>query len=252
MKWRTLSRLPVLAVPFLKHLSRFNRLAHISTNLALLCTCTTIKVYVMFRLTTATLVLFFLLASNVGVGQAHPQSALDPARNRDRAVNSYVALRRYFYQPDTHLYHDTYPQVAGNPYSYHWPFSQAVAATVDMAKIPEIGSQYHDSVRDRFVGLEHYWNTTTPPPGYDSYVRPPLGGAAISFMTTTSGPGWNWCACIRSRATERRCSALSKFLISWFRDGIAIRRIWFQAGCFGRNRQTYAPAAPCPTPLLPS
>ena len=35
--------------------------------------------------------------------------------------------------------------------------------------------------RIRFAGLQLYWNDTTTPPGYDSYVRPPLGGGGDKF-----------------------------------------------------------------------
>jgi hypothetical protein len=167
------------------------------------------------------LVLVLLLAGNVSVGQAQ-QGVNDSARNRDHAVTSYAALRRYFYQPDAHLYRETYPQVTGNPYSYHWPFSQAVAATVDMAKLPQIGGQYYDSMRDRLVGLERYWNTTTTPPGYDSYVRPLLGGGGDKFYDDNEWAGLELVRIYQmtgDRAALQRAQQVFDLVVSgWDRD----------------------------------
>jgi hypothetical protein len=56
-----------------------------------------------------------------------------------------------------------------------------MAATNDMSGIRSIGASYAADARDRLAGLQLYWNDTTTPPGYDSYVRPPLGGGGDKF-----------------------------------------------------------------------
>ena len=85
-----------------------------------------------------------------------------------RAAASYAALQRYLYVPDQKLY-------KGDPYSYTWPFSQAMSATVALAGVPRLGTHYAGDVRDRLDGLDHYFDSGGDPPGYDGQVRPPLG-----------------------------------------------------------------------------
>lgn len=129
-------------------------------------------------------------------GLEHPipaaAAALSSGRNAQRAVAAYEAMQRHFYQPQQHLYAETFP-ATGNPYSFVWPLSQAYAATVDMAGLPGIGGRYAADVADRTVGLQLYWNPTPAshnppsppappsPPGYASGVMPPLGGGGDLF-----------------------------------------------------------------------
>ncbi len=101
-------------------------------------------------------------------------------KNTNRAIASYDALQGYFYDEGTGLYLEEYPRAGGNPYSYVWPYSQAMAGTVDLAGLRGVGG-YEDDVRDRLRALEYYWNAETQPPGYDSYVRPPLGQGGDKF-----------------------------------------------------------------------
>lgn len=98
-----------------------------------------------------------------------------PADHLARARESYAALQRFFYQPSTRLYHERYPPAGGPRFAYLWPFSQALAATIDLWQTPGAGDAYADEVLDRLDGLERYWNARSRPPGYDSAVRPPLG-----------------------------------------------------------------------------
>lgn len=84
----------------------------------------------------------------------------------DRAVASYEALQRHFYQPDKKLY-----QGANGSIAYAWPFSQALGATVDLAALPEVGARFRDDLQERLEGLSHYWNGHSSPPAYDSAVR---------------------------------------------------------------------------------
>lgn len=113
--------------------------------------------------------------------QAQDDSAV-PGRGRyaQRARASYDALQRYFYDPATSLYRETYPHTGGNPWSFVWPFSQALLATQAMTGLPN-GHKYRDDLTNRYTALEGYWNSGTSPPGYDSYLRPPLGHGGDKF-----------------------------------------------------------------------
>jgi hypothetical protein len=79
----------------------------------------------------------------------------DPAR----ALLAYNAMQQNFYIPGTGLYE-------GEPYSYLWPFSQALAATVSVSDIPgQAASSASANFRElhvRLVGLEKYWGTPAP------------------------------------------------------------------------------------------
>jgi hypothetical protein len=110
--------------------------------------------------------------------EAQPE---DPRRYSDRAEASYAALQRYFYDPATSFYLEEYPRTGGNPWSYVWPFSQALLATQAMTGIPRVGRRYRTDLADRYAALEAYWNAETTPAGYDSYLRPPLGQGGDKF-----------------------------------------------------------------------
>lgn len=138
------------------------------------------KTATMLRGISVTL-LFGLLASCASV-QDGPDLApqVGKKQNLERATLAYGALQQYF-ETDHGLYLEEYPNTTSNPYSYVWPFSQALTATADMTALPRIGSQYQDELARDLEALELYWNDTTTPPGYDSYVRPPLGGGGDKF-----------------------------------------------------------------------
>ncbi|KKI90109.1 glycosyl hydrolase [Bacillus sp. SA1-12] len=122
-----------------------------------------------------------LLLVSIAFPGLNAEAAPHKQKNMDRAIDSYQALQKYFYQADTKLYHEEYPHNGGNPYSYVWPFSRAMAATIDMSQLNKIGESYKDDVQDRLQGVELYWNNETDPPGYDSYVRPPFGNGGDKF-----------------------------------------------------------------------
>jgi Glycosyl hydrolase family 76 len=92
----------------------------------------------------------------------------------DRAIAAYNAMQQYFYAGDgSSLYTQNSPQ-SGNPYSYLWPFSRALAGTITLAGVPpELlgGASYAPDVSDRLVGLSRFWDGT----GYDSYPAAPYG-----------------------------------------------------------------------------
>ncbi|MEV0400224.1 glycoside hydrolase family 76 protein [Actinoallomurus sp. NPDC050550] len=111
---------------------------------------------------------------------AGPATASDTSGAVARATASYRALQRYL-AADHGLYLETYPhREQDNPYSYVWPYSQALVGTLTLAGLPG-GGRYAGDVTDRLRALEAYWNGQTDPPGYDSYLRPPLGQGGDKF-----------------------------------------------------------------------
>jgi glycosyl hydrolase family 76 len=121
-----------------------------------------------------------LAAVLAGPLAASPASAGTGPASTSRATASYRALQRYL-ATDHGLYRETYPQQdTGNPYSYVWPYSQAMVGTLMLNGMPG-GGRYADDVAHRLRALEAYWNAETDPPGYDSYLRPPLGQGGDKF-----------------------------------------------------------------------
>ncbi len=76
--------------------------------------------------------------------------------NPARALVAYEAMQQNYYIPGTGLYE-------GEPYSYLWPFSQALAATVSVSNIPgqvaTTASTYSRELNTRIYGLQKYWGT---------------------------------------------------------------------------------------------
>lgn len=74
----------------------------------------------------------------------------DPAR----ALLGYKAMQENFYIPGTGLYE-------GEPYSYLWPFSQALAATISVSNIrgqqARQSAAYPRELHVRLYGLAKYW-----------------------------------------------------------------------------------------------
>lgn len=122
------------------------------------------------------LALGLALASALGPEATSVAAAERQQRNVERAIAAYEALQRYFYLSDPKLYRETYPPPTdARPYAYHWPYSQALAATLDVLALPGVGGRFAGDARDRLAGLQLYWNERASPAGYDSYVRPPHG-----------------------------------------------------------------------------
>jgi hypothetical protein len=120
------------------------------------------------------------LALALAVAAAHPGGA-DPVpdRNAIRAGAAYRAMQRVFYRQDRRVYRESVP---GRRPATAWSFSQALAATIAMANLPERGGAFHADVRDRLLALARYWNPSSAPPGYDSLLRPPAGkGGGAQF-----------------------------------------------------------------------
>jgi predicted alpha-1,6-mannanase (GH76 family) len=101
-------------------------------------------------------------------------------RSADWAVEAYLSLKQYF-EAGNGLLLEEYPNTQQNPYSYVWPYSQAAIGVENLAGVPGVGAAYEPDVRRRMAMYDKYWNNTTRPRGYDSYVRPPLGQGGDKF-----------------------------------------------------------------------
>ncbi len=113
--------------------------------------------------------------------------------NPARALVAYKAMQQSFYIPGTGLYE-------GEPYSYLWPFSQALAATVSVSNIPGQAraskSAYPRELHVRMYGLQKYWGPagqTLPgeqPEGEEEVAEgetPETAGIAPTTMPSFNG-----------------------------------------------------------------
>jgi Glycosyl hydrolase family 76 len=98
----------------------------------------------------------------------------DPAR----ALVAFEAMQQHYYIAGSGLY-------LGEPFSYLWPFSQALAATVSVTNIPHVGTSLAKEVDARLTGLNTYLDTdnggasegvyTSTLAAFDGTVAPPAG-----------------------------------------------------------------------------
>jgi Glycosyl hydrolase family 76 len=104
--------------------------------------------------------------------------------NAARALASYEAMQTHYYLAGSGLY-------AGEPFSYLWPFSQALAATISLANVPGIPAARKRDLTARLVGLRFYLDPdnagapegsyTSTLPAFDATVAPPAGPGGTKF-----------------------------------------------------------------------
>ena len=105
--------------------------------------------------------------------------------NPARAMLTFKTMQENFYIKGTGLY-------KGEPYSFLWPFSQALAATVSLAYLPGQSKSLAHELHVRMYGLERYFEpphassasepSATPPlPSFAGSVVPPIGPGGTSY-----------------------------------------------------------------------
>jgi hypothetical protein len=104
--------------------------------------------------------------------------------NPARGLRAFQAMQRNYYLLGSGLY-------KGEPFSYLWPFSQALAATVSMANIPVLKGAYRQELHARLVGLRAYLDTnnsgapegtfTSTLAAYDGTAAPPVGPGGTKY-----------------------------------------------------------------------
>jgi hypothetical protein len=101
-----------------------------------------------------------------------------------RAQLAFQAMQSYYYIQGSGLYR-------GEPFSFLWPFSQALAATVSMAYVPTVGASFGRDIHARVIGLRSYLDTsnseapegtfTSTLAGFDGTVAPPNGPGGAKY-----------------------------------------------------------------------
>jgi hypothetical protein len=104
--------------------------------------------------------------------------------NAERAQLAFKVMQKVYYIQGSGLY-------KGEPFSFLWPFSQALAATVSMANIPSLKSSFAHEIQARLVGLKSYLdlNNSSLPEGtftstlaaFDGTVAPPGGPGGTKY-----------------------------------------------------------------------
>ncbi|HYM46186.1 MAG TPA: glycoside hydrolase family 76 protein [Solirubrobacteraceae bacterium] len=110
--------------------------------------------------------------SLLGAASAHADRQL-AEQDFLRATTTFGAMQRAYYLPYHNLYRG-WPEA----YSYLWPFSQALSATVALAGVQPA---YRVDMAALLNGLAHYWKANKSPPSYGSYVTGPLGPGGTTF-----------------------------------------------------------------------
>jgi hypothetical protein len=131
------------------------------------------------------------LAAKRGHSSSRSRTRKPPALSlyATRALLAYEAMQQNFYVPSAGLY-------KGEPeYSFLWPFSQALAASVSIAHIPGQQAKLESGLRALTAGLQVYASpdapvgettatgasTTTTLRSYDGDVAPPVGPGGDSY-----------------------------------------------------------------------
>lgn len=104
--------------------------------------------------------------------------------NAERAQLAFEAMQKTYYIQGSGLY-------SGEPFSFLWPFSQALAATMSMANIPSLKSGFAHEIQARLVGLRSYLDLSNSgaPEGsftstlaaFDGTVAPPGGPGGTKY-----------------------------------------------------------------------
>jgi hypothetical protein len=93
-------------------------------------------------------------------------------------------MQRYYYLEGSGLY-------AGEPFSYLWPFSQALAATVSLAHVHALARSFRKELNARLIGLQAYLDATNSGapegtytstlPAFDGTAAPPTGPGGTKY-----------------------------------------------------------------------
>jgi len=151
--------------------------------------------------------------------------------NALRALLAFEAMQRYYYIAGSGLY-------AGEPFSYLWPFSQALASTVSLAHVPALSRAFRKEVNARLVGLRSYLDNdnsgepegtfTSTLPAFDGSAAPPTGPGGTKYYDDND---WVGIEMMRTYELTHEAGALG------YAEGIMA----FEMAGWSSN-----PALPCP------
>lgn len=137
----------------------------------------------------------------------------------ERATEAYSAMRRALYRPDVGLFlEDAGPSPT---FAYLWPFSQALAAAIDVALLGN--AEARSDVTRLLEGLEAYWHGSfLQASAYDSAVRAPWGPGGDVFYDDNAWVGLDLLRAERIADKEsllKRAASVFQLAISgWDRD----------------------------------
>ncbi|HEY3864955.1 MAG TPA: glycoside hydrolase family 76 protein, partial [Solirubrobacteraceae bacterium] len=110
----------------------------------------------------------------------------------ERAQLAFEAMQKTYYIEGSGLY-------KGEPFSFLWPFSQALAATVSIANVPALKTTLAHEINARLAGLKSYLdlNNSGAPEGtyastlaaYDGTVAPPTGPGGLKYYDDNAWVG---------------------------------------------------------------
>jgi hypothetical protein len=171
-----------------------------------------------------------------------------------RAQRGFGAMQKFYYIQGSGLY-------SGEPFSFLWPFSQALAATVSMANISGMKALFLREIQARLIGLHSYLDLTNSGasegtftstlPAFDGTTAPPTGPGGAKYYDDND---WVGIELVRAYKLTLNVSALASAeqimafeMAGWSTDpalvcpgGIPFSNI---AENTDRNTVTNAPAA---------
>src|SRR5580700_7010684 len=154
--------------------------------------------------------------SSTTTAKKHPKPKPKPVLHGDpaRAVLAFEAMQRAYYIAGSGLYE-------GEPFSFLWPFSQALAATVTLshvngiATIPGLSATVARELNARMVGLRSYLDTdnsgapegtfTSTLGAFDGTVAPPAGPGGTKYYDDNE---WVGIELVRTYALTHNAAAL--------------------------------------------
>lgn len=135
----------------------------------------------MWRPVLAVTVLIMLFTGSM-IRDLNTEAESQMELNARRALDAFQAMQIHLAVPGERFYAETYPSSPDHQFSYVWPFSQALAATIDLQLISSPEASLLPEIQSHVQALEHYWNTDLAPPAYASAVLPPLGPGGDVFL----------------------------------------------------------------------
>jgi hypothetical protein len=98
-------------------------------------------------------------------------------------------MQRAFHTGHAGLFRESVPAPKGQRFSFEWPLTQALMATLGVAGMPGMAARFASDVRGWFAALERYWDGRARPPAYASSVMPPLGAGGDIFYDDNAWAG---------------------------------------------------------------
>jgi rhamnogalacturonyl hydrolase YesR len=142
----------------------------------------------------------------------------------DRAIAAYDVMQAFLYRSRlfdneaTLLYVPDALQHDSHPYSFVWPFSLAMAGTIDLYSLPSAGTSYLSDIHDRVLGADAYWDGRC----FEAYVMPPLGPGGNRYWDDNAWLGLNLVRVYRitgDRAALRRARQVFDYMVEgWDTD----------------------------------